>query len=281
MNNRIIYYYQTFDSLQPILKQNPIAPTHIHLSSFHFGKINNKPYIHLNDNEPTSHVFSTVWSEIKQLYEKNIIIMFMLGGAGGAFTELFSDFETYYGLFKQTIELYPYCHGIDLDVEEEVDINNIIMLIKRIKKDFGDSFKISMAPVSSALEYDQPGMGGFSYKKLISVVGDDIEYFNGQFYGDDIIESYTRVINNGYQPEKIVYGMISSDGPFDKIKQNLQLLKKKYPKIGGVFIWEYFDSPPGNREHPELWSEEMKQILNKSYFDFLQIPKIMNLCNIS
>jgi hypothetical protein len=39
---RIIYYYQTFTDLSPILK--PDTPvTHIHLSSIHFGLDNNKP----------------------------------------------------------------------------------------------------------------------------------------------------------------------------------------------------------------------------------------------
>ena len=59
---KIIYYYQTFSDLTPILIENPIV-THIHISSIHFG-IDNKtkqPYIHLNDNEPNDPKFNKLW----------------------------------------------------------------------------------------------------------------------------------------------------------------------------------------------------------------------------
>ena len=46
MTNRIIYYYQTFTGLKPILNKDIV--THIHLSSIHFGtNSDNSPYIHL------------------------------------------------------------------------------------------------------------------------------------------------------------------------------------------------------------------------------------------
>ena len=273
MNNRIIYYYQTFHSLQPLLKQTPILPTHIHLASFHFGTNQQKPYIHLNDHPPEHSIFKTVWKEIQDIRSQGVKIMYMIGGAGGAYTDLFSDFETYYKLLQETLTKFPYCDGIDLDVEEEVTYENIVKLIQRIKKDY-PQFQISMAPVSSALETDEPGMGGFSYKRLMtSEVGKQINYLNGQFYGDDIVPSYEQVIQNGYKPNQIVYGMISSDGPFDTILKNISLLKKKYPNFGGVFIWEYFNAPPGNEEHPEIWSEKMASILHIDFFS--------KICNIS
>ena len=62
---RIIYYYQTFTDLSPIIKTNtPVS--HIHLSSIHFGLDNNKPYIHLNDYEPTNSKFDKVWDDMKK-----------------------------------------------------------------------------------------------------------------------------------------------------------------------------------------------------------------------
>ena len=67
--NRIIYYYQTFKGLQDILDKQVV--THIHVSSIHFG--NNKdgsPYIHLNDEPPTSKIFEPVW---KECYEASAI----------------------------------------------------------------------------------------------------------------------------------------------------------------------------------------------------------------
>ena len=52
MSKRIIYYYQTFVGLKKILEQKPICVTHIIVSSIHFGYTKNKPYIHLNNNDP-------------------------------------------------------------------------------------------------------------------------------------------------------------------------------------------------------------------------------------
>ena len=93
MVNRIIYYYQTLTSLIPIL-QEPINVTHIHLSSIHFGKNpDNSPYIHLNDYNPNDSRFNQVWDQLQLADEKGIRIVLMIGGAGGAFQDLFSDFE--------------------------------------------------------------------------------------------------------------------------------------------------------------------------------------------
>ena len=60
----------------------------------------------------------------------------MTGGAGGAFTELFSDFKTYYPLLHQLLNEKTFIGGIDLDIEESVDINQIKMLIRLLKQDF-------------------------------------------------------------------------------------------------------------------------------------------------
>ena len=107
----------------------------------------------------------------------------MLGGAGGAYSDLFSNFEVYYGMLKTLINTKSFICGIDLDIEEPVSLDNVKMLIQRIKKDFGPNFLISMAPIQSSLQQDYPGMGGFIYKDLYSSeVGKLIDYFNGQFY---------------------------------------------------------------------------------------------------
>ena len=56
-------------------------------------------------------------------------IMVMLGGAGGAYQELFRHFDTYYSLLKKFLEKFKFIKGIDLDVEEVTDINNIYKTI--------------------------------------------------------------------------------------------------------------------------------------------------------
>ena len=59
--------------------------------------------------------------------------MLMIGGAGGAYTELFRDFKRYYPLLKQLLSKKTFIGGIDLDIEESVDINQVKMLIRLLK----------------------------------------------------------------------------------------------------------------------------------------------------
>ena len=191
----------------------------------------------------------------------------MVGGAGGAFSLLFSEFETYYSLLKDTIQKYPQIVGIDLDIEEYVDINNVTKLIQRIDQDFGKNFIISLAPIQQALEKNTPGLGGFSYWDLYnSSVGKRIDYFNGQFYINYNIESYQNVIKNGYPSKKVNMGTLSSQFNslnFNEFLEIIKNIKKEYPNFGGVFIWEYFDAPP-NKSEPFTWATRVFQILSEN-----------------
>ena len=242
---RKIIYYQTFCGIEN-LKNSGI--THIHVSSIHFGinSNNNTKYIHLNDYSPYNKIFDNLWNELEEAYGYNIKIILMVGGAGGAYGAMFNsdvDFEQYYGFLKKLIADKKIISGIDLDIEEPVSLKNIKKLIKRINTDFGDDFTISMAPVQYALETDSPGLGGFVYKDLIeSAEGKKISYLNTQFYDDFSLESYDKIIQNGYSANKIVMGMIASDP--QTMKDNYQQLKEVYSKyksdFGGTFLWEYY-----------------------------------------
>jgi len=261
-SKRVIYYYQTFTGIDNIIELQDVV-THIHLSSIHFGITKNQRYIHLNDNSPYDPTFNNVWSQL--IKYKNVCkgkVILMIGGAGGGFSTLFSDFETYYNLLKTLINKKKnIIDGIDLDVEEQVDYKNIKRLISRLKLDFGTEFIITMAPVQFALQSDEPGMGGFSYKTLYNDIGHLIEYFNGQFYGDYSEEAYTQVIENGYPPNKIVLGSLS--GNYNKnYSIVVENLAKKYPNFGGVFNWEYFDAPP-NPNNRAIWALMMKNYMGK------------------
>ena len=261
MTKRIIYYYQSFVGLKDILTSDTKV-THIHLSSIHFGTDkNNNPYIHLNDNPPNSKVFDSVWYELKKAKKLGIKIILMVGGAGGAFQTLFSNYNTYYNLLKNLVySKKDIIDGIDLDIEEQVSINNVENLIKTIKIDFGSNFIVTMAPIQSSMQSDQPGMGGFIYKDLYKSTGSLIDYFNVQCYYDYSVNAYKEIINNGYPVEKIVMGSISSQD----ITQNINTIKnivEIYPNIGGVFNWEYYDSPPDSH-YPGTWSQLMDEALS-------------------
>jgi len=259
--NKIIYYYQTFIGLDYLEQNNYKNVTHINLSSIHFGKNNNgSNYIHLNNDDPYSKNFDKLWEQITNA-SKYCKIYLMVGGAGSAYQQLFSDFENYYKLLHDLIKNKSCITGIDLDIEEEVQLENIQMLIRRIKLDFGENFEISMAPVASSLTSDTPGMGGFIYKDLYnSDEGKMINHFNVQAYYDYSFNTFDSIVKNGYSKDQIVMGMISSQDVNNNINE-IEKIIAKYDSFGGVFNWEYFDSPPGAPSRPDVWSEIMNYLL--------------------
>ena len=290
MTNRIIYYYQTFIGLKNILEQDPITVTDIFVSSIHFGyNINKTPYIHLNDYPPSNSQFDNVWEQCSLASSLGINIHVMLGGAGGAYNDLFSNYEIFYPMLIDLIKNHKFIKGINLDIEENVNINDTKKLIRNLVSDLGEEFIISLAPISYALVNDVPGMAGWEIKDLMnSPEGKYIAYLNGQFYGQFNAETYSDVINNNYKPEQIVIGMLSSEFNSDNIHEMCKIImniKKKYPNFGGVFTWEYFDSPSDSNNHAE-WAKYVYNSINydkltcweKMKFDCYLLGKQINLC---
>lgn len=265
MTNRIIYYYQTFTDLSPVLTTDTPV-THIHLSSVHFGKnTDGSPYIHINDNDPDDPKFNKMWEQIKQAHQLGIRIVLMVGGAGGAYTDLFDDYDTYYPILVNTIKKHTEISGIDLDIEEGVKLDDVKKLINDIVKTFGEDFIIAMAPLPTSLEYDEPGMGGFIYKDLYdSSEGKYIDYFNGQFYDSFQYQDYVGIVKNGYPADKVVMGMISGED-FDMVLDTLKQVKHTYPDMGGTFVWEYWNSPKD-------WDKSVASVLTSSmsYLDYIK-----------
>lgn len=265
--NKIIYYYQTFTGLGDILKQKPKVVTDIIISSLHFGKnLDETPYIHINDNDPDNKKFNSMWSEVFIANDMGINVHLMLGGAGGAFVDLFNDFEVYYNLLIELINSKKFINGINLDVEESIGLENIVMLIERLDKDLPQDFQITLAPVSFALVSNTSGMGGFSYKDLKnSSIGKRINYLNGQFYGDFSFDTYDTIIKNGYNPEEIVIGMLGTEYDENTLQEACNELKQivaKYPNFCGVFLWEYCQAPPDKVNHA-TWAKIINNTIRK------------------
>ena len=265
MSNNVCYYYQTFNGLNDILA-NPMVVNVILLSSIHFGTNNDgSPYIHLNDHSPYDKIFDQVWDETKHCHDLGITITVMLGGAGGAYSYMTQDFDTYYNLLKDMINKYSWIQGIDLDIEEFVDINLVRKLIDRLDKDFGSAFIITMAPLPSSLSSNTIGMGGFKYSDLHKTSeGKRIDWFNVQAYGSFTSETFDSIIKNGYHPEQIVLGMLS--GEYNKTNFNQALtevrkIKSSYGDFGGVYNWEYFNSPPNGESDPNQWGVLMSKAM--------------------
>jgi len=258
---KIILYYQTFTDITPvIIKNSPV--THIHVAAIHFGKDENgDPYIHLNNYSPYNNKFDDMWEKMELATKLGIEVKIMIGGAGGAFTTLFSDYNVYYSFIKTLLRMKSFISGIDLDVEEKTDIKNIEKLILDLKKDFGKKFSVCFAPVQYSLQSDVPGMGGFSYKELIhSSVGKYINYFNGQFYEEYTKEAYMDVINNNYNSACVVMGMEGADNLEDRLSELHKLYIEYGENFGGVFLWEYCLGEPD-------WAEKIKNTQKRDFFE--------------
>ena len=62
-----------------------------------------------------------MWTEIEECQKNGIKIILMLGGAGGAFNDLFEKYDIYFPMLMDTILVYK-LDGIDLDIEESVKL---------------------------------------------------------------------------------------------------------------------------------------------------------------
>lgn len=103
------------------------------------------------------------------------------------------QFYSYYHPLLNLIRKYN-LDGLDVDVEENVEINVPFRLITALRRDMGPNFIITMAPLASALTGPMgQNPSGFSYFDLdafATVPGSEkklISWFNGMFYGH-----YTR-----------------------------------------------------------------------------------------
>ncbi|KAI0883357.1 glycoside hydrolase family 18 protein [Annulohypoxylon maeteangense] len=257
-------------SLLPLISDKSNIPvTHVLIAAIH---ITDDPGVHLNNYPPENSLFDQVWSDAAQLQAAGVTVMGMLGGAAaGSYSRLDGDaasFEKYYKPLHDMIGTYN-LQGLDLDVEESMSLSGIIRLIDRLKKDFGASFTISLAPVAAALTEGGGNLSGFSYFDLEKQRGSSISFYNGQFYygwGDASSASdYESILDDGFAANKVVLGLVtnpSNGGGFvalDKQATVLQELTSENPTFGGVAGWEYFNSVPGGESAPNQWATWMAQ----------------------
>ena len=253
-------YYQTLDSA--VTGQ---MFTHWYAAALHFGtEEGGAPYIHWNDWHPDDDRLRDAWLALEQLNSSGVTVTFMLGGAGGAFGALFADFEAYYALLRDLLCTHPVIHGLDLDIEEPVDLDDVRMLIRRLDADFGCEFVITMAPLASSLAADVAGMGGFVYKDLWSTPeGARINWFNGQFYGGAwSCSTLDAIVSNGYPASKVVMGMLYADFPQPHdMQQAMAVLaecNRAHPGLRGAYLWEHALAADG----PAAWAAAAAEALS-------------------
>jgi hypothetical protein len=276
---RIVIYHQTTHdpsdnpiSVIPLLKQTGSFVTHIIVAAIH---INEDPLdITLNNHHPNDARHATLWAELRIAQASGVRVLGMLGGAAkGSYMRLDKDeqtFEAYYLPVRDLIRERA-LDGLDLDIEEYMSLGGVVRLIDRLRADFGKDFIITLAPVATALLNARRNLSGFNYEALEVMRGDDIAWYNAQFYnrwGDASTPLlYEMIIAKGYRPEKVVLGLLTSSEngrgwvPWEVLKPNLMLLKSQFAAFGGVMGWEYFNSSPGGRDRPWEWARQMTELL--------------------
>ena len=120
-----------------------------------------------------------------------------------------------------------------------------------------DNFKRCLVSTSSELWSKEL----FDKELFCSEEGQMISWFNVQCYYSFSFLTYDSIIKNGYPPEKIVMGHESGQFTKETFQNALDTVKKilqEYPTMGGVYDWEYLNSPPDTQD-PSLWCKLMKR----------------------
>ena len=232
----ITYFYQTFNrNLKNLTKLNPEK---VIVASIHFNVLNNfccvpTVCMHLNNRPPN--MFMNMWNVMKKLHANGTHIGLLVGGAGGAFTNMFRDQYTYQKCVHDLIELVhnkPFITEICLDVEELVTLNRLVHLVEDLRWNL-ENIKISFTPLPESLISDMNGMGGFPYRKLQSKIA--INYYYVQSYSAETFteDTYDKIQKKGYR--NVSMGILINDN------LNIDTLKKSLTKMNSCnnfYIWE-------------------------------------------
>ncbi|RMJ15222.1 hypothetical protein CDV36_005127 [Fusarium kuroshium] len=278
-HKRIIFYHQTqyrddrYISILPAL--NPSSGvTHVIVAAIHLNAPDN---ITLNDDLYNSSKFIPLWDEVRQLQAAGIKVLGMLGGAAqGSYTKLDGSLEGFHRWYQPLREMIKWAgfDGLDLDIEEAMSLGGVVRLIDHLKTDFGQSFLVTLAPVAPAL-LNRQNLGGFNIEELEKGLGSRIAWYNTQFYcgwGDmSKTHDYDTIIARGWPQEKVVIGLVTNPANCSgyvsdaKLKTCLKELVGRYPRIGGVMGWEYWNAV--TEESPDVgtpwkWAEMINDILN-------------------
>ena len=259
--------FTTSDIEKIIAASDPDKKLIFFISSLHFGRnTDGSPYLHLNDTDVNQldYFFRSLiplWSGVE--------FRVMLGGAGGAYNALYTDYKAFIDLLLQFLKKHPFLSGIDLDIEEELDpdpntaLDRVKQMINDISAGTTKDFAITVAPVASSLSPGTTGMGGFDYTKLkASQEWEKVEALNVQAYGEYSLDVFESIINAGFAASEIRMGMLGdefgSTNDFEEAMTQLTKINDAYPETRGAILWETGDTRIG----PGLWAAAVARCSN-------------------
>ncbi|KAJ7919485.1 glycoside hydrolase superfamily [Mycena leptocephala] len=209
--------------------------------------------------KPDDPALDWAWSEMRKVQQAGVAVsMFLRSGF-----HLLNDettFDARYAPLHGLLTRRKF-DGIDLDIENDaITLNTTVKLIRRLRADFGAGFVITLAPVATALA-GGINLSQFSYTALEKQVGDDIAWYNAQFYGtgDLTIDAFDAVVNNGWDPARFTISMASSPDfqtgtfPLSDLHAVFANIIAKHPRVRGMAGFDYYDQCPGGWGAPWQW----------------------------
>lgn len=275
-SGRVVVYYQKHfadgsgEYISPLpLVQQRTGVDAVVLAAVHM----NADALLLNDDAPDAPLYDRMWADIAAVQADGVAVIGMIGGAqNDTWVNLQLDYPTQYERLRRFVTDHG-LDGIDLDIETETDVATVMAVIDDLRGDFGPGFLITMSPVSAALA-GEDNLSGFDYDELYRARGEDIDWFNTQFYcgwGEPTAADYGELVDyqsqegSGVPPGKIVIAALTNpencgDGwvPLDELETTLTALADRYDDFGGVAGWEYFNSLPGGTSAPWEWAGLMR-----------------------
>jgi chitinase len=169
--------------------------------------------------------------------------------------------------------------GLDIDIEEKVNISVPLRLLNSLYQDMGPSFILTMTPLAAALaDKDGYNLSGFSYselEKLATIPGSDsklVSWYNAMFYGGFArsISFYKSCVDAGWDPSRLVMGVLdcADDGQpngfvnITTLSKTIRDLKRAYNGFAGVAGWEYYNAGLTDGEtKPWAWVKRIGETL--------------------
>lgn len=229
-------------------------------------------------NDPT---LQPIWETVNLLQSKKVKVIASFGGGGvGDFRHLLDPAQPeWYPLLRDALKTYGF-DGLDMDIEESdsriVNTANVKRIIKMLRRDLGDGFIVTSAPVASALTGGSNISPGIDYAKLIKK--DWFTWYNLQFYNGfgDVLggaygsPDYEAVLeaNRGVSPRKFVVGVPTNPDSaganyhaLSALAPKFEELARKYPHFGGVYGWTYQEAQVEGHLDPVGWTRGVAEAL--------------------
>ena len=250
--------------------------THVIVGLFHCDWLNRPEgmgaCVSLNGLYLDDPTLQPLWEAVRLLQARKIKVIASFGGGGvGDYHHLLDPAHPEWYAPLRAMLRERHLDGLDMDIEESGNIvatKNVRRILKKLRRDFGDGFLITSAPVASALTGGSNISSGINYKKLMKegwFTWYNLQFYNGfgdvlgGAYGSPDYEAVLRA-NKDVSPRKFVAGVPTSPASaggnyhaLSALTPKLRELAATYPGFGGVYGWTFQEAQVEGQLDPVGW----------------------------